>query len=249
MRDVGERGAALLVVLFALTLVSAVTAVLVMGATTETLLAANAGAHSEALSAASAVLARTAAEVRAATSLSALLDGSVPSRFVDGAPGVRTLPDGTNLDVTDLVHRANCNRARPCTTAELDAVATDRPWGPRNPRWRLYSYGPLVPPAGTPSSDLPIYVVSMVADDPADADGDPQVDGGGSGVPVNRGAGVLLVRGEAYGRRGAVRVVEATVVRPDVVARAAWAAADPATRGPAPAFAAEVQIRGWREVR
>lgn len=245
----GERGAVLLVVLFALTLVLAVTAVLVMGASAETLLAAHAGAQSEALAAADAVLSRTVAELRAETDLSAALDGRSGSRFVDGTPGARVLPDGSTVDLAALVHLANCNRPRPCTPTELDASAADRPWGPRNPRWRLYSHGPLAPPAGAPWSGLPVYVVSMVADDTAETDGNPLVDDGGPGVPVNPGAGIVLVRGEAYGRRGARRVVEASVVRLDRMAMAAWTAADPATRGVPPQLAPQVQIRGWREVR
>lgn len=249
MTTPGERGAALLVVLFTLTLVSAVAAVLVVGASTETLLAAHAGAQSEALAAADAVLARTVAELRAEADLSATLDGRSASRFVDGPPGARTLPDGSTVDLAELVNLANCNRPRPCTMAELDASAADRPWGPRNPRWRLYSWGPLVPPVGAPASGVPVYVVSMVADDPAETDGAPLIDGGGPTVPANPGTGIVLVRGEAYGRRGARRVVEASVVRLDVVARAAWAAADPATRGTPPAPTPYVQIRGWREVR
>lgn len=249
MSPAGERGAALLVVLFSLALLSALTAVLVVGASTETLLAANAGAQSEALAAADAVLSRTVAELRAEVDLSATLDGRTSSRFVDGTPGVRTLPDGSTVDLAELVHLANCNRPRPCTVAELDASAADRPWGPRNPRWRLYSYGPLAPAAWTPSSELPVYVVSMVADDPAETDGAPLVDGGGPSLSVNPGTGVVLVRGEAYGRRGARRVVEASVVRLDIVAAAAWATADPATRGAPPALAPQVQVRGWREVR
>lgn len=249
MTMTGERGAALLVVLFALTLVSAVTAVLVVGASTETLLAAHTGAQSEALAAADAVLSRTVAELRAEPDLSAMLDGRSGSRFVDGSPGMRTLPDGSTVDLAELVHLANCNRPRPCTMAELDASAADRPWGPRNPRWRLYSYGPLVSSSGAPSSGLPVYVVSMVADDPAETDGTPLIDGGGPTMPTNPGTGIVLVRGEAYGRRGARRVVEASVVRLDVVATAAWAAADPATRGTPPLLAPQVRVRGWREVR
>jgi hypothetical protein len=95
----------------------------------------------------------------------------------------------------------------------------------------------------------PVYVVTMVSDDPAETDSDPAQDGAPSGGVVNPGAGILFVRAEALGRRGAHRTVEASVVRRDLAARAAWEMLDPATRGPVPSGFAFLQVTSWREVR
>jgi hypothetical protein len=91
--------------------------------------------------------------------------------------------------------------------------------------------------------------MSMVADDPLETDDDPTRDGLATGPLSNPGAGVLSVRTEAFGRRGAHRVLEGTVVRRDLVVRARWDAADPLMRGPAPAGAPELQRISWQERR
>jgi hypothetical protein len=167
---------------------------------------------------------------------------------MDGAPaGPRRLPDGGSIQLEEVEAFANCAKRRSCTDAEMNATIRDRPWGTRNPRWRLFSWGPL--PTGPARAGPTSYVVSLVADDPSETDSDPIQDGIQSGQQANRGAGVLLVRAEAFGRRGAHRVVEGTVVRQDVVARALWAASDPASRGPEPAVPAVLQVLAWREVR
>ena len=54
------------------------------------------------------------------------------------------------------------------------------------------------------------YLLAWIADDPADADGDPQAD-----APVGvEGHGVVWLRGAAIGPRGARAEVEALVARP-----------------------------------
>ena len=131
----------------------------------------------------------------------------------------------------------------------MDASTAERPWGSRNPRWRLFSSGPLDNDAASGWRGFPVYVVVLVADDPADADGAPEQDGLPLGTAVNPGAGLLLVRAEAFGRREAHRIVEATVVRHDLAARARWDAADPATRGPAPSDPPRLEVLAWREMR
>lgn len=94
-----------------------------------------------------------------------------------------------------------------------------------------------------------LYVVALVADDPGETDADPWQDGAGTETAINPGAGVLLIRAEAFGRRGAHRVIEGSVVRHDLVALARWRAADQATRGPAPSGFPVLQVLAWREVR
>ena len=90
-----------------------------------------------------------------------------------------------------------------------------RPWGPNNPRWRVFGHGRLdrlVPQgAGLP----PVSWWSVGRDDPADVDGDPLADSGiGPGGEWRPGGCVLAVRAEAFGPRFAHRTVVATVARP-----------------------------------
>jgi hypothetical protein len=93
----------------------------------------------------------------------------------------------------------------------MSAVTADRPWGANNPRWALFSYGPLSAMSSESGAlPSPDYVVVLVADDPAESDGDPSRDGEPGSGP---GAGVILVRAEAFGPLEAHRVVQAAVAR------------------------------------
>ena len=88
------------------------------------------------------------------------------------------------------------------------------PGAANNPVWRLHACAPLaklLPDAGVDSAQ---YVVVMVADDPSENDGDPRQDGS---VETNPGRGIIVIRAEAFGPRGARQVVEAVVAkdRPD----------------------------------
>ncbi len=246
----GDRGAALLTCLLAIALLAAIGSALTLSATTDVMLAANAGAASEALAAARAVFARTAAELALAPDLTARLDGSWPSQFVDGAPaGTRPGPGGSTVDLGEVLALAGCARRSACSSADMDAVSARRPWGTRNPRWMLFSYGELDGQAGGGTRGAPLYVVSMVADDPADGDGDPWRDATVLGALPSPGAGVVLVRAEAFGRRGAHRVVEGALLRPDLQAVARWEAEDPRTRGLRPVQVPELQVLSSWEVR
>jgi len=241
-----ERGAALAVTLMAMLLLSAVGAALVLATSTDVQIAVNAGAATEAFYAADAVFERTVAELGSVADFTSVLDGSVGSAFMDGPPGgVRTLPDHSTIDLLATQNLANCAKRNPCSDAEMQSSIRDRPWGRRNPRWRLFSWGMLERSGPGP----PLYVVALLADDPSEIDDDPWRDGTRTTAQVNPGAGVLLVRGEAFGRRNAHRVVEGTVVRRDLVALARWQAADPASRGPAPSGFPVLQVLAWREVR
>lgn len=245
-----ENGVALVVVAMAMLLLSAVGAALVVVTSADVLIAANVGASNEALYAADAVFERTLAELREAPDLTAVLNGAAPSGFQDGVPsGQRVLADGTRVDLAQVLSLATCRKLVGCSVGDMNANSSDRPWGTLNPRWRLYSYGLLDPAPGGIRSGLPAYVVSMVADDQMETDSDPARDGVRTGTPPNPGAGVVLVRAEGFGRRGAHRVVEGAVVRRDVAALARWAAADPATRGSPPPAIAFLQVLAWREVR
>jgi len=140
----------------------------------------------------------------------------VQSRFVDGVPsGQRRLRDGTVVDLQVVRNLANCGQIGSCSEAALQATTAVRPWGANNPRWQLYAYGTLPALIGTGTVASSLYVVVLVADDPAENDGAPLEDGGepADGSPINPGTGVLMVRGLAFGPRGARAGVEVTVAR------------------------------------
>ncbi|MFN7915401.1 MAG: hypothetical protein U0Q55_08670 [Vicinamibacterales bacterium] len=246
----GERGAALLTCLLSLVLLAAIGSALTLSATTDQHIAANAGAASEALAAAHAAFARAVAELALAPDLTAVLDGSWRSQFVDGAPaGTRPAPGGGTLNLAEVVGLAGCARRAGCSTADLDTVSARRPWGTANPRWALFSHGTLDGTTGMGARGAPLYVVALVADDPADGDGNPLRDATVLGSGSSPGAGVVFVRAEAFGRRDAHRVVEGAVLRLDLQAAAIWEAADPLTRGPRPVGFPEVQVLSLGEVR
>jgi hypothetical protein len=244
-----DKGAALIVTVLALTLLLATAAALVLVTSTDLLIAENATASAEAFHAAEGAFERTIAELTVVADFTAVLNGTVVSGFVDGSSGPRTVTGGIALDLGQVVNFANCARAILCTDTAMNQVTADRPWGARNPRWRLFSHGVLDSASGTGWSGLPVYSLSLVADDPSETDGDPQLDGAPAGGMANPGAGVLLVRAEGLSRRGAHRVIEGAVVRRDLAARAAWEAADPATRGDPPGGPPVLHVVSWQEVR
>ncbi len=75
---------------------------------------------------------------------------------------------------------------------------------------RIGSLKIVPPPPATDSAPAPFYIVVLVADDPAESDGDPLRDATG----LTPGAGVLRLRSEAFGPAGAHHVVEGIVARP-----------------------------------
>lgn len=246
----GERGVALVVTMLALTVLSAIGASLVLATNAELAIAANAGASTEAFYAAEAAFDRAVAEMRTAADLSSVLNGTVMSAFTDGPPsGTRTLSDGSVLALDSVRNLANCHKPGACGDTEMNAALRGRPWGARNPRWRLFSYGPLEGRATSGHSNLAVYLVTMVADDPLESDNDPLRDGAPSATAVNPGAGIVLIRAEAFGRRGARRIVQGAVIRRDVAALARWEARDPAIRGPAPVVFPLLQVLAWEEIR
>jgi len=219
-----DRGLALIVVLLAMVLLSALGVALVLATSAETRIAANFRNAQETLYAAEAAADRALDDLALVADWSALLGGGVLSSFVDGSPGgVRQLDDGTLVNLAEVVTLANCQRTVACSNADMDAVTDDRPWGPNNPRWTLFGFGPLralLPAGARPTSQ---YVVVMAGDDPGEADNDPSRDG----VAGTSGAGIVALRAEAFGLGGAHKVVELTVIR----------------------GASAVRVLSWRELR
>jgi hypothetical protein len=212
-----QSGIALVVAMMATLVVSALGVALILGSTSDTLMAANFSRSVEARYAAEAALERGAAEAESIADWTGVLTGLVHSTFVDGPPGdTRRLPDGTRLDLGAVVNLANCSHAPRCEEAELVSVTAERPWGPNNPRWRLFAYGPLAQLMPPDTAASPFYLVLLVGDDPAENDDQPAIDGGPpvTSEAVNAGRNVLVLRAEAFGARGAHARVDATLSRP-----------------------------------
>ena len=196
----------LIIALMSLVLLSAFATSLAVVTHTELRASANYAASREAMYAADGALQIAARELLAVADWNALLSSGALSAFVDGPPGgVRHLGDGTAVDLVGATSAAN---------------GEPRPWGANNPAWRLFAFGWL----GSTT-----YVVAWVADDSAENDGDPSIDGGGG---ANPGAGILALRAEAFGPGGAHKVLEATVRR-DVE----------------PGGGPVVRVLSWQEVR
>jgi len=227
-----ERGVALVVILTAMLFLAALGLALVLNTSTEALVAGNFRSSQAAFYAAEAGIERVLPDLRRLADWSQAFMGLAQSSFVDGPPeGARPIPGGGEVDLGQVLNLLNCGQPGGCTPAEMDATREGRRWGPNNPRWALYGYGPLeglLPPGAVRS---PFYVVVLVADDPAENDNDPTRDGV---VPDNPGAGVLRVRAEVFGSRGARRALEATVAR---------------DRPAGPIQPAAIRLLSWREVR
>ncbi len=201
-----ERGVALIVVLLVAALVLVVGLGLSLVLTIGQLAARN---HRDAavLQAAAHAGIDLAADTLAADDWQAVLGGWLTAASADGSPDGVRMVDSQAVDLAVETHLLNCGRRAGCSTAERSANTIERPWGPNNPFWRLYLFGPL-------SSFVPLrfpaatYVLVWVADDSRETDRRPELDGG-----EEPGRHVLRARALAVGRAGARRVVEAELVR------------------------------------
>jgi PilX N-terminal len=214
-----EQGVAVVLALMVMLVMSALGSALVVATAVESRITRNFRNGAAAFYAADAALEYSIGELESAADWNTLLAGGVRSFFVDGSPhGARTLVDGTSIDLDRLVNDVNCRRATACSDSAMDAITSARPWGANNPRWQLFAWGPLdqLAPAGAIGS--PFYVAVLIADDPSECDDNPLVDGGPivsctPGATENPGAGVLMLRGEAFGPFGSHKVIEVTIAR------------------------------------
>jgi hypothetical protein len=218
-----ETGMMLVGALMVMLLMSALGAALILVTSSETMIAANFRNSQEALYAADAAADHALAEVAGVADWDQLVNGTIQSTFVDGSPPGTRLVNGAPLDLTQLVTLANCHKTTTCSGAEMDAVTAERPWGANNPRWQLYAYGEIT--GAVPGVGSPCYVVVLVGDDPSETDNDPSDDGGGANNP---GAGVLILRAQAFGPRGVHKTIEIAIARAD---------------------GGRVRLLSWREIR
>ena len=188
----GERGSALIIALIATVLLSALGVGLVMLTNTETGIASNYRKGSEMLYAADAAVERVVQDLLLVPRWNDILSGGVQSAFVDDSL-TPTTPAGRLLNLTSL-------------TSEVQSQAdATNPWGPNNPQWRLFAYGPLAEISGTGTIQSDAYIVVWMADDPSETDGDPTADTNG----------VITVLAQAIGSGGTLRTVEVTVAKTD----------------------------------
>jgi hypothetical protein len=222
----GEEGVALVIALMTTTLLMALGIALVLTTMTEGKIATNYRNGSEALYAADAAVERVMQDILTVADWNQMLDPNNPlatSAFIDGAPGPRTLEDGSALDLLEATNVVNCGKTATCSPADLAAVTPERPWGANNPRWKLYAHGPMTDMLPNESINSPMYVVVWVADDPAENDGNPLKDGEAPTTCnpqsdpscVNHGRGVIAMLAHAYGPNGAHRSIEVTLARTD----------------------------------
>lgn len=210
-----ETGIALVVVMALAGLLAAATAVVIAVSSTDVRIAAGFRWGRQLEHAAEAGLHRALVDLKRLPDWTTVLSGATRSSFVDGPPsGVRSVPGGAFIDIDLEVALASCGRVPPCSDESRAEIVQARPWGPNNPRWRPYAYGRLTTVAGTVGV-APVYLLVLVADDPTETDGNPDLDD----VPPAPGAGIVRLRAMAFGPAGARRTVEATVARVASAAR------------------------------
>jgi hypothetical protein len=219
-----QRGVALIAALLLMMLLSALALSLTMVTSTEERIADVYLRGTETFYLADAALEFAVHELSLVADWSRVLDGSVTSSFVDEPSSSRPWPGGLVRTSSEATAMVTCGRTA-CTSSDMDARTSERPWGANNPRWRLFAYGPVgnLSAAGTVNSAG--YLAVWVGDDSSENDGKPLVDGDAEGGP-NPGGDVLSLLIHAYGPNTR-RVVGATVAR----------------------AGAGVRVLSWREIR
>ncbi len=190
----GERGVALIATLMAALLLVALAGVLVPLSMIETAVGVNQRRAVQALYAAEAALALAAAELGSLPDWSVALNGSERSAF-RAATLTPVMPDGATIDLSAI-------------SGQLRTSGSGATSAGRGLEWRLFAYGPLGGWAPLPAGYGPWVVAVWIADDAADPDPDPALDGNGA----------IVAHAAAFGPRRARRAVQATLVRQAVTA-------------------------------
>jgi hypothetical protein len=230
------RGAALVAAIMTMMLMCAMGAALALNAAAAMSVAAAFRSGEQAFYAADGGLERALADLRALPDWSIALNGAARSTFGDGPPaGLRRLPDGTSIDVDQLLSFANCGAAIGCSTGAT-AASEDRPASFNSPGWQPFADGPVgdLLPGGSIRS--PFYVVVMVRGDQVVAGQDSHQEAGASAE--SRPDELIELRSEAFGPFGTHRVLVMTLARDRII--------DPDTRAPLRTI---VRVRSWREIR
>lgn len=205
-----QRGSSLLAVLLLGTALTAVVLAASLALSDEPLAARTFRDRLVLDEAADAALALTAAALATETAWTDVPGGAWHARVIDGAPGLRVLVDGRSLDLQTETARRTCARDA-CTEWDVTTATLDRPFGARNPRWRLVLHAPMATVDPQAAQACACYLAVWVADDPADADDDPSRDAP-SGVD---GHGLLRLRAAAWSGAYGLGEVEALVRAPD----------------------------------
>ena len=108
MRD--ESGVALILALLSMLMLTALGMALAMTTTTERRISSNYRDGVETIYAADAAVERVMQDVLTVPDWNRILDGSTTSSFVDGAPGLRTLPDGSKLNLLEATAMVRCGK-------------------------------------------------------------------------------------------------------------------------------------------
>ncbi|HUQ88224.1 MAG TPA: hypothetical protein VM096_11735 [Vicinamibacterales bacterium] len=206
----GQRGIALIMVILITAFLSALGLGLLLAVFMDRLASTNMAGSVAMLYAADAAIEFAARDLSADRDWNTVLSGGRRSSFTDGAPGgVRTIAGVGTIDLTASTNILNCGKATNCTDAQMNANSRERPWGPNNPRWRLYAFGPIErfsaltrPPS--------CYLAVWIADDSREQDADALADALDAGEP---GHGIVRVHAEAFGLAGSRRAIEAELVR------------------------------------
>jgi hypothetical protein len=194
-----NRGVALVIVLVALAVCSALGLGLVLATLSERFANANYSESVHAANAAAAAVHLAARELSLVSDWDPVLTGTQQSRFMEGA---------VPADLAAVTNELTCGRSSSCSDLDRRASTTARPWGANNPVWRVFLRAPLATFLTIPAASADMYVVVWVGDDARETDADPLHDGGGGD-----GRDAVRVHAEAFGRTGTRRGVEADVIR------------------------------------
>jgi Tfp pilus assembly protein PilX len=127
-----EQGIALIIALLCMLLLAALGMALTLTTVTERRIATNYRDGVETVYAADAGVERVIQDLLTVPDWNRILDGTTTSSFVDGAPGMRTLPDGSQLNLLQATNVVRCGKTT-CSDADIDTATDERPLGQEQP--------------------------------------------------------------------------------------------------------------------